>query len=493
MRINALHIWDLHPLDNQTIFPAGIYSCHAGHTHTVSNGKPGKGLAYTKEAQLLAQKAGYDNGIGYASQLIGRIYRKQNKLDDALVEYEKALAVYLRMGENRSATETYLSIGNIYFDKSDFQEAQHQYKTALKLAKDISNDPLRGLIYSALGITFQRLKKFEAAISYMDSARVVGKKINDQYTVLDSYEVLYQIHAVQHNYKESLTYFQQFTDLKDSLSEAESKSEMAELEMKCQNEKKTAEIELLKSDKALKETAIGRQRAIQIGITIALLSVIIISILLVNRYRITNRSKRFVEMERMRNTIARDLHDDIGSTLSSINIISQMALQDKNESASHFQHIAQHTSAMMESMSDIVWSINPNNDSLEQVISKMKEFASEILEPIDVSFSFSGEENLYTLSLDASLRKNVFLIFKEAINNAAKYSGATTISIDFQRKGNTLQLTIADNGKGFEPMNGSSGNGLRNMKERARTSNGALEVNSSPNNGTAVILSMPLT
>jgi two-component system, NarL family, sensor histidine kinase UhpB len=207
-----------------------------------------------------------------------------------------------------------------------------------------------------------------------------------------------------------------------------------------------------------------------------------------------------VEMERMRNTIARDLHDDIGSTLSSINIISQLALKDANAclpdrqgSTTHFQRIAQHSSTMMESMSDIVWSINPHNDSMEQVISKMKEFASEILDPIDVAFSFSGEEHLDEVTLDVSLRKNLFLIFKEAINNAAKYSKASSVDIAFSKSGKGLQLTITDNGKGFDVANDKSGNGLRNMKERASAIKGLVEINSSLNNGTTVLVAIPLT
>ena len=205
------------------------------------------------------------------------------------------------------------------------------------------------------------------------------------------------------------------------------------------------------------------------------------------------RTKRLVEMERMRNTIARDLHDDIGSTLSSINIISQMALQEKTGDAPHFQRIAQHSSSMMESMSDIVWSINPNNDSWEQVISKMKEFAAEILDPLDILYTFSGEENLQAFTLDVSMRKNLFLIFKEAINNAAKYSSATSIDIHLKKENDFIQVCISDNGKGFDASNGSTGNGLRNMKERADSIRGKLEIKSSPHTGTEVMVSLPLT
>ncbi|MFZ2905387.1 MAG: ATP-binding protein [Cyclobacteriaceae bacterium] len=263
--------------------------------------------------------------------------------------------------------------------------------------------------------------------------------------------------------------------------------------MEYQNGRQEKEIELLKKDQELQKLELSRQQANTTIIIIALIAVVIISIILVNRYRVLNRTRRLVEMERMRNTIARDLHDDIGSTLSSINIISQMALKEANGSSPHFQRIAQHSSSMMESMSDIVWSINPNNDSLEQVISKMKEFTAEILDPLDINYTFSGEENLDAFKLDVSKRKNLFLIFKEAINNSAKYSSATSITIRFKKENNTIQVTITDNGKGFDAISSTTGNGLRNMKERADTIHGKLEVKSSPGAGTEVLLTLPIT
>ena len=131
----------------------------------------------------------------------------------------------------------------------------------------------------------------------------------------------------------------------------------------------------------------------------------------------------------VRNNIARDLHDDIGSTLSSINIMSQLAIQEnarlsngQENAGTHLKKIANHSASMMEKMSDIVWSINPKNDSIEQVVIKMKEFAAEMLEPKNIDYSFEIEDSIMALKLDVQKRKNIFLIFKEAINNAAKYS-----------------------------------------------------------------------
>ncbi|MEJ0033154.1 MAG: histidine kinase dimerization/phosphoacceptor domain-containing protein [Bacteroidota bacterium] len=140
----------------------------------------------------------------------------------------------------------------------------------------------------------------------------------------------------------------------------------------------------------MKTTSLERTHAIQAGVIVALILVLVIGLLLVNRNQVVLRSKRLTEIERMRNAIARDLHDDIGSTLSSINILSQLAIRDHNKDYSkHFSKIAEQSSRMMENMSDIVWSISPGNDSLDHVVMKMKEFAAEILEPKNITYKFT--------------------------------------------------------------------------------------------------------
>lgn len=454
-------------------------------------GDTDKALGYAREAQRMAEGV-YDQGTAYASQLMGRIYRKQKKLEEALAEYRKALSLYQSMGEKRSSAETFQNIGNIFYDKGNFNEAQKQYSTALQTAKSIPSPTIIGHCYSSLGYVFYELKQFENAIAYTDSSRMTAKKINDQQTVLDAYHMLADIHQEQHHYKEALTYFQVYAALKDSLTETGSKADIAELEMKYQNEKKVTEIELLRSEQEIQALALSRQQAYLIMVALALISVIIISILLVNRYRVINRTKRQVELERMRNTIARDLHDDIGSALSSINILSQVALSEKNGNAQiYFQRIGDQSTRMMEDMGDIVWSINPRNDSMDQIITRMREFAIEILESKNVECHFS-EEVEGGLTLDADKRKNLFLIFKESVNNAAKYSDARQIKISLRQQDRALLLSVEDNGRGFDEREIKTGNGLRNMRERANEIKGTITLKSVVGEGTEVALILPL-
>jgi len=195
--------------------------------------------------------------------------------------------------------------------------------------------------------------------------------------------------------------------------------------------------------------------------------------------------------DRLRSKIARDLHDEMGSTLTSINIISKMALlqtDGNNTMKNNLQKIKDHSGHMMESMSDMVWAINPANDTLEKIILRMKEHAAEVLEPSKINLYFREDGTLYDIKLNLGQRKDLYLVFKEALNNAVKYSEASEIHILLSRENNFMKMQIIDNGKGFETEKSYSGNGLRNMHSRALQMQASLKIQSIQGSGSAIVL-----
>jgi signal transduction histidine kinase len=202
---------------------------------------------------------------------------------------------------------------------------------------------------------------------------------------------------------------------------------------------------------------------------------------------------RYFAEDQIRSKVARDLHDDMGSTLSSIKIMSNIAIE-KNEpgtALNYLKSIRQNATAMQESMSDMVWAINPENDNVEQVIIRMKEFCAEILEPMNIQYAFYEDGDFSFVKLDLNTRKDFYLIFKEALNNAAKYSQCTAVMIHLRHQGSAISLSIEDNGKGFDTQVSSSGNGLRNMKHRAQAIAARLAIESHVGKGTLVKMEIP--
>jgi len=453
-----------------------------------------KALDYAWQSMNLAKRGSFTSHIGYAHKLLGRIYRKQKKYDSALAEYNQAQKKYLKSGDMRNAAELLQNIGNIYFDKEQYSAALPNYIASLNLAKKISNRSLVAYAYSAIGQAYYILKKNEVALLYLDSARVAAKVLNNSYLLMDTYEAISSTYEAKGDYKKALSLHQQFGQLKDSLTQSENRALMEETQARYELEKKQTQIDLLKKDNDLRTLDARRQQAIQIGSLSALTLALVIGALLINRYRITNRAKRLAEIEAVRNDIARDLHDDIGSTLSTINIISKLAMHE-NPSGNNMQlsRIAEQSSKTMESMSDIVWSINPINDTFEKVLVKMKVFAAEILEPQNIQFRFSEVGLASNLVLNVKQRKNLFLIFKESLNNAAKYSQAKEIAITFKQQNKVLTLMIKDDGIGFDAQSHTHGNGLINMKTRADDLGAKFLLNSEPGKGTTLVLEMPIT
>jgi signal transduction histidine kinase len=268
---------------------------------------------------------------------------------------------------------------------------------------------------------------------------------------------------------------------------------MTALKEKYESEKRDQEIALLKSNMELENSRSRRRMQFQIFIIILFLASLILSYLIFNRYRL----KRELNEQVLRNQISSDLHDEIGSTLSSIDINSRIALlkaDDKEVVSSQLQKIHQNTQAIMDNLSQIVWSINPKNDSLEKLIFRMKDFAAEILEPLGIQYAFHQGNIPSDFHLNPLTRKNIYLIFKESVNNCAKYSEAREVTISLEVKNNLLFIEISDDGKGFDyQKNIDKSNGLQNMNNRAKQMQGKLKIITEPAKGTKIKLEAPVT
>lgn len=211
----------------------------------------------------------------------------------------------------------------------------------------------------------------------------------------------------------------------------------------------------------------------------------------VYRYRVA----QLLKVERVRTRIATDLHDDIGANLSKISVLSEVArlkMTNGNEENNHLLgSIAEIARESVSTMSDIVWTINPKRDSVLEMIRKMREHAEETFVPKNVSVEFNSPIDSENIKLPMDLRREIYLIYKEAINNSAKHSDCQKIKIDFKIEGKEIYLKIQDDGKGFEQnVETPNGNGLENMKSRAKNLGGTLEITSEKAIGTSIKLNI---
>jgi signal transduction histidine kinase len=204
-----------------------------------------------------------------------------------------------------------------------------------------------------------------------------------------------------------------------------------------------------------------------------------------------------LKLQAVRDRIASDLHDEVGSSLSSITIGSQLAAQlstgDNEKVKEIMARIGETSSESLRSMSDIVWAIDPKNDQGDALVKRMRRIANELLEGKGVELSFQVGPGVEELKLPMNARKELLLLYKEAVHNASKYSGATVVEVGLHLRNGALDLSVQDRGCGFEPALHPDGHGLGSMHRRAEALGTRLQLESAPGRGTRVGVVVDIT
>lgn len=218
----------------------------------------------------------------------------------------------------------------------------------------------------------------------------------------------------------------------------------------------------------------------------AVTALIALIVVLVVRIRL----RRWQEVERLRQRIAADLHDEVGSTLSGISLLSGVAeaevRSDPEAAAERVRGIGASARAMMESMSDIVWTIDPANDPLERFLLRFREYAAELFEAKQIRYEFHITGSGVTLPMDR--RRHLYLLMKEAVTNIVRHAGASFVRITIAAEGRRLSVTIEDDGCGMEEQGVRTGNGIPNMRRRAEMMGAQLSLVTSKTKGTKILV-----
>jgi len=208
-----------------------------------------------------------------------------------------------------------------------------------------------------------------------------------------------------------------------------------------------------------------------------------------------SREERLSELERVRKRIATDLHDDIGSSLTRISLLGEVVRQQAGDSralADPLESIANLSRELVDSMGDIVWAINPTKDHLSDLSQRMRHFASDVFTARQIEFSFRTPDAGRDIRVGANVRRELFLIFKEAVNNVVRHSGCSRAELELRAEPDSLVLTVSDDGHGFDTGRASHGHGLHSMRERAEGLGGRFQLLSTAAGGTLLTLAIPI-
>jgi two-component system sensor histidine kinase UhpB len=412
---------------------------------------------------------------------LARIFDGMKQSDSAMFyakkSYESIKGVkHLNEYETRWSILTYTLLGNAFSSKSEYDSALLFYRKGISNISSFYFSTNMIDCYNGIASVYKATGKLDSAILY--SEKVLNSKTARSYPVsqLKAADLLSDIYSLRNKSDSTLKYLRMATGLKDSLFNREKMLTIHNLlyeEQERRQEIRSAEIKL------------------ENQFTFYFLLAAFVSLLVI--VAIVFKNRRQTQLQNMRNSIADDLHDDIGSMLSSISIMSELAKKKSPDSVLLLESIGESTVTIQENMSDIVWAIKTGNDRFENVLQRMNQFASEILEVKNIELDFNSDASLSASRLSMEQRKNFYLFFKETVNNAVKHSDAKKMSICFIQKDQYAEMNIRDNGKGFDTSKIFNGNGMNSLKKRAAELKGDFKISSKANEGTVVELKFKIT
>lgn len=408
-------------------------------------------------------------------QVLSRLYvsagNLANNVNDSVTAfnfYNNALALSKSLKNKENISNAYQKLSNFYNSRGNFQQAYDNYKQHILYRDSIIEKSNLSKI-EEVRVKYETEKKDGEIIKLITAQKLKQLQIEKQNALIAGNVLL----AKQKQSEiELLSKEKELQDFK--LSEQNEK-------IKSQNLNainKEQQLKLAKTEQQAKERELANEKTTRNLLLAGFGLLMLLIVTFFNRYKLKRKLAQQTELLNIRNNISKDLHDEIGSTLTSINILSSVSQQaidkDTGEAKKMLEKIATQSKTIQQSMSDIVWSIQPNNEKIENLVVRMREFATQTLEPLHINLSFEADEELKKKSLPIDYRKEILLIYKEALTNISKHANANTVTINFNKTGKeTALLTITDNGtwKGE-----TSGTGLRSMKERAEAINGTLTI-----------------
>ncbi len=476
-----------------------------------------------------------------AEKMIGILYRKQGNTAKAKLYLKNAAADFLRIDEQKYYADAISSLGILYHAQGDPDSAIYYYKTALVIYMRVKNGYGVALIYDDLGQEFLIKSRtgsavwLDSSLLYFNKAYYLFKELNcltdalyeksaiseilltkKQYGQAEVYLkellpffeaghmfeyaqktllLLSRLHSEKKEFGKAYDFLQRANVYNDTLNLQSRNAAIADMLEKYESGKKDSIIALLNTQnsllhtqKQLAERDLYKTRIIQLFILTLVVLLASLGFVVWTRYRIKQKLKEV----QMRNRISNDLHDDVGSSLSSILLLSKIADSDIGNKQEIIHKIGATASDMVERISDIVWATNPKYDDGESLRTKIMNYVVFLNEVQGISASVNIQEEVKGLKLPMEVRQNIFLVLKEALNNVLKHANASEITIGLSVKEKNIVLEISDNGKGFVMDLVTKGNGLESMHLRINSSGGRIDYNSFPGKGTTILAKIPL-
>jgi len=463
---------------------------------------------YCHNAFQLASKLGDTVTMGNCLINMGVTEIHEQKYAEALSHFDESEKIGYKIPDMSLVADALSDKALVFYTQHKLNTAAEIYHHELAVAKkyNLPFEKLYGLFQ--LAVVEKDKNNFSTAEQYAAKAIALGEKLNTADELMEMYDTMSVIKEKMGKPAEALLYKNKYVSLNDSMMNAQIQTNIHHLNIQyhsAQKDKMIAEQNLnIEKNKA----AIERKNMwifIFLGGIIALIIILIISVrsyrhkqnlnrqfllTLQKQHEVNTLKEKMQAREEERNRIGREMHDDIGSALTTILYLTDdLKAKSKEDENKIPDKIAATASGVVDKMNEIIWSMNREYDTLDDLIVYTRQHAVEFLQNHCLKYHFDIPDFIPDLHISGEQRRNIYLVIKESLHNIVKHSCATEVAISFKLT-DRFRACIHDNGKGFEKTGPRRfGNGLKNMQQRMESIGGSFEIEN--DNGTTIILYCP--
>lgn len=453
-----------------------------------------KAIEYYEKSMLLKQQLSDKQGIANTYLNIGLSYDGLKDTTAERANYRNALAIYEEIGDKNGQAMVHNNFGEIWLYEKQYARSLASHYRAFQLRAELEDRI--GIAQSGTNIAacLIQLDSLDRAKEYLDQSLQIAREENAKEELALAYGVFSDYHIARGDFEQALTAFKMSAALQDSMLNEQSTKNVQALEARYQSEKKEKEILQLQAES---ERDANRRNLLYTISGAAFLMLILTGWFYFSRYKSKQKQLRELAVVETRETerirIARDMHDDLGSGLTRISLLSEQLKSQihQNTGAVHAQHLDRLTDEsrkLTRNLGEIVWTLSPKNDPLPDLAAYIRNYAYDFLEQAEISCVTKFPDEIPDLPVGAETRRNVFLCIKEILNNAVKYSQAKVVTLRLEAGTKSFAIHISDDGTGFDPTQLKRVNGLNNVRKRIEDCGGTFRYESAPGTGTRLFL-----
>lgn len=446
-------------------------------------------LPYAKEAMELKTLLKDTRGIAGAAGGLGSVYEGLGDDAKAIEYYQQSLKILRTLNLPQDEAELQTLIGNYYSRKNDFIQAKSSYERSLELAV-LAKDS------SLIRNTKAKIASVNKSPSFNDEQALLrglhaASRDGDKSMEIDIYRYLSDYYSNRGQYKEALQYKNIYLEMSNQVHNSSLLLQLKSMDEQFRRERNIQEIAILKKDQEISQVRLQKEKNLKVSaLVIVLLLLIILYVWIVNQ-----RTRNMLQMQKLRDDLSRDLHDDIGSRLTNIQFLTHISHQDdvdEKQKSTHINNIRQEILASTQALDEIVWSMKTSPEDLDNLTVRIRRYTGILFEDDSIKVNIRIKKDFPDDRIYHETQRDLFLMFKEILNNILKHAHADIVDIDLSYARGRLYLKITDNGIGFDDSKISSKrNGLLNLKSRAEKWNGSFEIKGLAGVGTEALFIIP--